>query len=357
MLLSEKELPSSKILSRDVKIFHLAFFLAAIIILGGCRQERQSVPSHAFYYWKHQYKTTAYEDSEITDLDIRKIYVKFFDVTLSESGPVPVAVTSFDSASIRTDMEYVPVIFITQAVILQTENKMLYTLAKEIVNQTLGMAGRRIHLTEIQLDCDWAEHSRDKYFILVDLIRKLVASRNIITSCTIRLHQVKYKEASGIPPCDRGMLMFYNMSDWRNAETKNSIFDPEVAEKYINYIKDYPLKLDVALPIFHWAIGYRDESFLAIFDGLASDRLKANTIFAEEGARYKVLRDTFAFGAGLHAGDIIRPESCDAKTIAGFSSRILSLLPDEERSFALYHLDSATLSQYSHEDLQSLFPH
>ena len=327
------------------------------IFLSSCRKEHVVVPSRAFYYWKHQYKTTPYEDSEVTSLDISKIYVKFFDVTLSENGPVPVAVTGFDSASIRTDMEYVPVIFISQAVILHTENKMLYSLAKDIVNQTLGVAGRRIHLTEIQLDCDWAEHSRDKYFILVSLIRKLVAPRNIITSCTVRLHQVKYKEAAGIPPCDRGMLMFYNMSDWRKLETRNSIFDPEEAEKYINYIKDYPLKLDVALPIFRWAIGYRDESFLAILDGVTSNRLKANNIFAADGARFKVLRDTFAFGAALHAGDIIRPESCDAKTIASFSSRISSMLPDEERSFALYHLDSTTLSQYSHEDLESLFPH
>ncbi len=340
-----------------MKKSRLTSLIIIILIVAGCRKEHVVIPSHAFYFWKHQYKTTPYEDSEVTSLDIQKIYVKFFDVTLSENGPVPVAVTGFDSASVRTDMEYVPVIFITQAVILHTENKMLYSLAKDIVDQTLGVAGRRIHLTEIQLDCDWAEHSREKYFILVGLIRKLVAPRNIITTCTIRLHQVKYKEEAGIPPCDRGMLMFYNMGDWRKAETKNSIFDANEAEKYIHYIKDYPLKLDVALPIFHWAIGYRGESFLAIFDGVSSERLKANSIFAADGARFTVLRDTFAFGAGLHAGDMIRPESCDAKTIASFASRISSMLPDEERSFALYHLDSATLSQYSHDDLQSLFPH
>ncbi|MFI5264559.1 MAG: hypothetical protein ACHQM6_08600, partial [Candidatus Kapaibacterium sp.] len=87
-----------------------------------------------------------------------------------------------------------------------------------------------------------------------------------------------------------------------------------------------------------------------------SEILHQKNIFTAEGANYRLLRDTFAFGAGLHAGDMIRPESCEAKTVAQFSSRILSLLPDEERSFGLYHLDSATLSLYSHDDLQSFFP-
>ncbi|MFI5263382.1 MAG: hypothetical protein ACHQM6_02575 [Candidatus Kapaibacterium sp.] len=340
-----------------MKKSRIPFAIFFIFIFAGCRKEHEVIPSRAFYYWKHEYKTTAYEDSAVTSLGIKKIYVKFFDVTLSENGASPVAVITFDSSSLRSNTNYVPVIFITQAALLQTDERMIDMLASQIVAKTLRMANREgIYPKEIQLDCDWAQHTREKYFRLVEVVKKLVAQKNMITSCTIRLHQVKYKNESGIPPCDRGMLMFYNMSDWRKAETKNSIFDQVEAEKYINYIKDYPMKLDVALPVFHWAIAYRGESFLAIMDNITAEMLLSKNIFTADGANFRVLRDTFAFGAGLHAGDMIRPESCDTKTITKFSSRISSLLPDEERSFALYHLDSATLSLYSHDDLQSLFP-
>ena len=270
---------------------------------------------------------------------------------------MPVAVTSFDSSSWRSNLEYVPVIFITQSVLLHTDENMIDSLAWLIVAKTIRMAeDQGLSPKEIQLDCDWAEHSRAKYFRLVESLKKLAAKRDMITSCTIRMHQVKYKKASGIPPCDRGMLMFYNMTDWRKEETKNSIFDPDEAEKYINYIKDYPLKLDVALPIFHWSIAYRNETFLAILDNVTRAMVSSKDVFEVYNANYLVLRDTFAFGAGLKAGDIIRPESCNTESIAKFSSRISALLPDEERSFALFHLDSQTLSQYSHEDLQALFP-
>ncbi|MDP4218869.1 MAG: hypothetical protein Q8916_05635 [Bacteroidota bacterium] len=353
------ELPFPNLLSRDVKKSTFAFLLLALSLLPGCRKEHHaSAPARAFYYWKHEYKLGNLEDSALSTLHIKKIYVKFFDVTASDHGAIPVATIGFDSSSLRSNIEYVPVIFITQAALLGTDEKLIDTLAAEIVSKTFRIADREgLQLHEIQLDCDWAQHSRAKYFRLVEVIGKLVAQRKMITSCTIRLHQVKYRSESGLPPCSRGMLMFYNMTDWRRPQTKNSIFDPEEAEKYLPYIKDYPMQLDVALPIFHWAIAYRGASFLAILDGARRDMLTAKNIFVADGDKFRVLRDTFAFGARLQSGDMIRAESCDAKIIAQYSARISSLLPDEERSFALFHLDSATLTRYSHDELESLFPH
>jgi hypothetical protein len=340
-----------------ISFLHLTCFL---LLAGfGCRKESSPVsPERAFYYWKHEYKTNGYEDSILSSLEIQKIYVKFFDVTYGEHGVMPVSEIIFDSTCIHKDIQYVPVIFITQSALLQTEEKLIDTLATRIIEKTLRIAARvGIPVQEIQLDCDWAAHSRDRYFRLVEVIRHLASQRNMITSCTIRLHQVKYKNDSGIPPCDRGMLMFYNMSDWRKVDTKNSIFDPEEAEKYLPYIKEYPLRLDVVLPIFRWAIAYRDNTFLAILEDINDNTIQNNSIFIPDGRRLRVLRDTFAFGAGLKAGDILRPEVCEAHTVADFSKRIFSLLPAEERSFALYHLDPCTLSHYSHDDLESLFPH
>ncbi len=45
-------------------------------------------------------------------------------------------------------------------------------------------------------------------------------------SSTIRLHQIKYRERTGVPPVERGMLMFYNMGQFSADPEARAIFDP-----------------------------------------------------------------------------------------------------------------------------------
>ena len=44
-------------------------------------------------------------------------------------------------------------------------------------------------------------------------------------SATIRLHQVKYRADTGVPPVDRGMLMAYNLLPPDQAGERSSILD------------------------------------------------------------------------------------------------------------------------------------
>ena len=311
----------------------------------------------AFYFWKQEYNLTAAEREVMKDHAITRLYIKLFDVKKSPNGPIPVAEVSMDSASIIASVEYIPTVFITEAAISSTSWEMIDTLAKRIFNKIDRISEKnKLHPKEIQLDCDWTRSTKEKYFALVRSIKSLAAAKGIITSCTIRLHQIKYRGETGIPPADRGMLMFYNMSDWRSASTKNSIFDADKAEKYVLYIKDYPLTLDCALPIFRWSIAYRSGKVLSILSSVDRSAFTSNSEFEVDGSRFRVSRDTIAYGIKLEAGDSIRPESCDARELAQWSQRIQALLPKNQRSFALYHLDSVTLSHYSYEDLEHLFP-
>ncbi|MGG2305049.1 hypothetical protein ACE4Z6_26875, partial [Salmonella enterica] len=93
-----------------------------------------------------------------------------------------------------------------------------------------------------QIDCDWTLGTKEKYFSLLKRIKERMA---LPLSCTIRLHQVKYQAKTGVPPVDRGMLMYYNMGHVEGATETNSIYDPANADKYVSYVKDYPLPLDV----------------------------------------------------------------------------------------------------------------
>ncbi len=76
----------------------------------------------------------------------------------------------------------------------------------------------------------------------------------MVLSATIRLHQVKYFETTGVPPVKSGMLMFYNTGDLENPSEENSILNIETAELYLSGLEDYPMQLDIVLPLFSWAV-------------------------------------------------------------------------------------------------------
>jgi len=65
----------------------------------------------------------------------------------------------------------------------------------------------------------------------------------------------------GIPPVDKAMLMCYNLVKPLTNSTKNSILDIGELKSYLNEKRNYPLHLDVALPIFSWAQLYQNNQF------------------------------------------------------------------------------------------------
>ena len=95
------------------------------------------------------------------------------------------------------------------------------------------MSTNHLKFKELQIDCDWTESTRDKYFHLLSTLRNELERNKQIISATIRLHQVKYAAITGIPPVHRGMLMYYNMGKI-NATDNNSVYDKKIAEKYIS---------------------------------------------------------------------------------------------------------------------------
>ncbi len=97
------------------------------------------------------------------------------------------------------------------------------------VSEMVPRLGRRSG--ELQFDCDWSDATRDRFFALLTAVGERARPAGITLSATIRLHQVKYRERTGVPPVERGMLMFYNMGRVDAAPGTNAIFDPAAAER------------------------------------------------------------------------------------------------------------------------------
>ncbi|HEY1053881.1 MAG TPA: hypothetical protein VGE24_02070, partial [Emticicia sp.] len=242
--------------------------------------------------------------------------------------------------------------FITNQTLKQIADTRLEDFA-DFVQSQLKTIWRDRPYTEIQFDCDWTIGTRNKYFKFLDLYRKHCQGKML--SATIRLHQIKFAHKTGIPPVDRGMLMFYNMSDWKKPQIKNSIYDLDAASQYTATLSKYPLALDVVFPIFKWAIFYRGNRFMTVINKLDSETLNQQKFLKKEDNRYYVQEDVQAFGISLRTGDMIRVEEPDYKELLKGSRALSKQISTQKLTFAFYYLDPKTISSYSHEQLHQIF--
>src|SRR5690606_30433603 len=148
-------------------------------------------------------------------------------------------------------------------------------------------------------------------------------------SVTLRLHQVRDIKKSGIPPVDKALLMCYNMGNLRQYGDHNSIFDMRQMEIYLkDHLKDYPLKMDIALPLFSWKVVFRNKQYVGISKRLADEQLTDTLLFSQVpySPLYKLKSDMS--NLGLRSGDIVRHEQTNMLDLQKASKFLLRYLPD-----------------------------
>jgi hypothetical protein len=130
-------------------------------------------PANAVYHWKTVLKPSSDEIHFMKNHSIKRMYVKFFDVSTDNlydgqgEQPVPVATTiitdqikTFDNYGL--DVEIVPVVFITVEAL-----RLDKPLGERIVQRVDDMCrANGIKYKEIQLDCDWTKETKHMFFSL-----------------------------------------------------------------------------------------------------------------------------------------------------------------------------------------------
>ncbi len=322
-----------------------------IFSLFSCQKKPPKQLETAFYYWKSNFKLSELEKNTLVENQVKKLYIKFFDISWN------VARRSFQvnapirfSKKLPDSCQIIPVVFITNQTIKNLPKIKIDSFARVILSGISKLSPQPYH--EIQIDCDWTISTKQKYFSLLKILQK----SHLHLSATIRLHQVKFFEKTGIPPVERGMLMCYNMSDWRNPVTLNSIYSPKLLSLYTERIEEYPLPLDVVMPIFHWTVVFRNDRFLYFINNLSSATLKNNQNFSQQTdrQRFMVKNDGIFQHISIRKGDVFRCEDTDYEDILKGSRNILEKISKQKLTFALYHLDSQNISYYNHEQIQKL---
>ncbi|MBL7927643.1 MAG: hypothetical protein JNK61_12120 [Bacteroidia bacterium] len=316
-------------------------------------QTKQPV-NKAFYYWQQTYNPSLSENSLMDTLAVNKLYIKYFDVVWDANllRAQPVATVHFNKPC---NKDYVPVVYITNEVFKNLSKKSVDSLYINITKLILAI-NVNYNPTEIQFDCDWTDKTTEKYFKFLHLFKSDKRFSNVNLSATIRLHQIKYKSRTGVPPVDRGMLMFYNMGKLKQIETTNSIFNNYDAGKYVSYLDNYPLPLDYALPVFGWSIYFRNGKSQGILNDTYATTLDTMAYIKKLSTnRYMVVKDQFYRGIYLKTNDLIRAEFVDDALAQKAAKMLVQYSSNKPQTVALFHLNENLITTYEISDFKKLF--
>ena len=318
--------------------------LLALLVLVGCASTREPgpTPARAFYFWRTVLALSDAERAALTG--VSRLYVRMFDV--GADGALLGKITG----TAPSGLDIVPVVFLANDVFKHPPPELAATVYTEMMARARAL-GAAPH--ELQLDCDWSDATRDAYFAFLRELRGALP-----LSATIRLHQVKYRERTGVPPVDRGMLMFYNMGKFSPDPDARAIVDPDAAARYVGRIRDYPLALDAALPIWSWTVQVRDDQVIDLLQATDPDELAGLDFLSRSGAdRYVATRSAFLHGVLLNEGDVLKIEVTGPTEALAAARMLAAYLPPARggRTVALFDLSERNLNRHGIENLARVF--
>ncbi len=341
---------------------NLRLLIFSVIFMMSCQKKTREV-SMAFYHWKTNFSIDSTSQAFLKETKTEKIYLKILDI----DGEKMVTMQSAD-----TFRQIVPTIFITNASFKISENPDFFAekILQYIENQAV-LKNIFSKSEELQIDCDWTESTREPFFLFLKKIKERSQKKICVT---LRLHQIKFKEKTGVPPADRTMLMAYNMGDLNapqelNASSKpndlqapnwNSILDIPTLKSYIEKLRNYPLPIDVALPIFSWGVVMRDGEAAKIINNLTAAECqnfisKNATKMVEKRPNIFSLTENIYFkGFYLYKDDDIRIEDTPLSILTETADILAQKIDNQTLTVSFFHLDSTLLRRYEPKDLAKI---
>ena len=348
-----------------MKKYYLIISLLISIILLSCNgsPSLKSNESNSIYYWRTTFSLSDSEKEFLREQDIKKIYMRFFDVEWAypaKNGEdvTPEATIRFND-TVPAGVEIVPTVYITTSAMEKMQIKE-EEYAEKIYKRISAICKQNnIVFNEIQLDCDWTKGTRQPFFRLCEAMKERMDSTQTLSS-TIRLHQLTQSP----PPVDKGVLMVYNTGNLMEMTSDNSIFSRRDIEPYLrdNRLARYPLALDVAYPTYGWSVVFHPGEDKYYFDRImrrtdlsaypdlkkiASNLYEATSDidFSEDGEEWDKVYEKYR----------IRIERPTADEILDIKKLVDKQLTNKKHNNILYHLDESQLSHYSDNEISKIY--
>ena len=338
--------------------FLFVLAISVIVQITSCTQSKIENVERAFYYWKSNSYLSDNEKKICDSLDVKKLYIKFFEVNFNEErGNFPEAKTDWWGRYSEGNKfsEIVPTVYLQNVVFLKSSKKDLEVLADNVNFLISKYCNEKFRegtvMNEFQMDCDWTLKTKNNYFYF---LKKLKAISGKQISCTLRLYPYKYPNKMGVPPVDKVTLMCYNLLNPIENPDKNSILDLSELKSYLNVREKYPKHLDIALPVYSWAQVYHNERFSGV---LYTNTKKLKSILTQEKPLwYSVKQDTVINNTYLRIGDKVKYEEIDSEKIKGAITLLKKNIDfDKNTTIALFHLDEEQLNNFTNEELSDFY--
>lgn len=331
--------------------------LFALITMASCNHKVDKVPEpkRSVYYWRTTLHFDSTERQFLANHQIKKIFVRFFDVVPGGKESVQPNATLQFTDSIPRGLEVVPTVFITENCMQNNLTQLPNLLVKRILQmcETNGIPP----IKEVQLDCDWTANSQSAYFHLLEQTRTLLKEKGIRLSATIRLHQLRMTP----PPVDYGALMLYNTGNATDRKCKNPILDMAAVEPYLKHLVDYDLPLCAAYPVFGWKLLFEADTFKAIaYDADLNDkslfRQKSADIYMAVSSRELTTGPgEDANSAHINPGDEILVRDVPFSLIEAVKKKVGAYAPHINDQVIIYDLNSENIKRYNHNEYEKIY--
>jgi hypothetical protein len=324
--------------------FYYALLMLATLVLASCRQQSDNEHPYSFYYWRTSLSLDSLEMAALERSTGDNLYLRFFDVDKVNGAIEPVGILK-DEFKQPLPRRVVPVVFISNRVWEGITQQEIELLAERIVG-SVGFIRKSYQfneVTEIQFDSDWTASTRDAYFAFLSYMAEL---SGIEVTTTLRLHQVKDAKVMGIPPVKKCYLMCYATGSPLSGNPENSILDVPTLKSYLANLDKYPLAMDIALPIYSWALISNHLGKTQIANGWTSAMLRESDIFSAVSDHvFEVKEEGFSRGTYLSKGFRVKIEEIDVvelKEVKSFVQRKLKY----DYEYIYYNLDARFLPTY-----------
>lgn len=335
----------------------LTGLILSILVTAGCN--RKSNTDTAFYYWKSRFELNNAQREVLQQTAGQQLYLRFFDIKWNDHDKkaYPEAVLNFKEKALQ--QKIVPVIFITN----QTFEKLSPAGADSLALQSYKLLEhltrqQQITYQTVQFDCDWSLGTKDKFFRFLKSF-KTISQKSL--EATIRLHQIKYQVRTGVPPVDRGVLMFYNMGKISpDLDEANSIYNAKDAATYVSHLPKYILPLDIALPIFSWSIHIRNNEVIQVYGKIGRAELSDPEYFKPTSHKnvYQAVKSFFMEGIYVKTNDFFKLEEIDKKLLTQAAEQLAEHLnKKEKRTIIYYELGNLNLSTFKTSDFKEVSAH
>ncbi len=333
----------------------LSFALCYLFfLLNSCGE--QGKPKNAFLVRTNHVQFDEFRRELLLQTNTDLVYIKIFDVVFNEwqQRPLPLAQVEFDTASLKwlksSGIEIVPVLYINNDLLEKVNPDRINALADRIMMLLKTRLDQFDIINEkiIHIDCDWSVASKEKYFDLLQYMEILPFFTNKQITVAVRPRQVENSVQYGIPPVKRAVYTL---------DVQNEEFKPDL-------IKDYPIELDLLLPLFNDPVVFRNGAVIGAISGLPDSVWMNDKVCRIAGEHpeatkttnhFEVINDTVVRLNYLKTGDQIKYPGWDTAMVSRLAGFIQSNLKSLEPTIILNQLDSVKIRQYNPSQLKAAF--